>query len=191
MTPAFPAQLRPGDTVIWRTSESVTPTGDPVRTTGGWVLTTYVRFPVATGATQVVGTAYGTGWESSISAGLTSLFPSGQRGSWQSVAVLGAVAFTLETGSFDVLTSLTTAGAVDSRSQAQQDLDAVDAAIRGVIAAGGAQEYRIGLRQVKRYDLAELLALQSQLKAQVAMEREAENIASGRGSGRTLYARFT
>ena len=44
---------------------------------------------------------------------------------------------------------------------------------------------------MKRYTLAELTALESQLKAEVAREEEAENIAAGRGSGRALYARFT
>jgi hypothetical protein len=59
-----------------------------------------------------------------------------------------------------------------------------------VIAGGGAQEYRIGTRQVKRYELSELLTLEAQLKAEVAREEEAESIAAGRGSGRTLYVRF-
>jgi hypothetical protein len=187
---AFPSQLRPGDTVIWRTNEAATPTGDPIRSTTGWNLNTYVRFSVATGATQATGAAYGSGWESTLAANVTALFPVGLRGSWQSVATQGALAFTIETGAFDVLPSLTAAGAVDARSQARQDLDAVQAAIRAVIAGGGAQEYKIGMRQVKRYDLSELLTLESQLKAEVAREDEAEAIANGRGSGRNLFVRF-
>ena len=187
----FPSQLRPGDTVIWRTDEATTTTGDPIRSTGGWALNTYVRFPVATGATQSTGTAFGSGWETTLAANVTALFPVGQRGAWQSVATLGAAAYTIGTGSFDVLSSLTAAGAVDSRSQARQDLDACQAAIRAVIAGGGAQEYRIGTRMVKRYDLSELLQLESQLKAEVAREEAAESIANGRGNPFNLFVRFS
>lgn len=191
MSPSFPDQIRPGDTVIWRTDETTTPTLDPIRSTGGWALNTYVRFPVATGATQSTGATYGSGWESTLSAGVTALFPTGQRGSWQSVATLGAVAYTIASGSFDVLANLTAAGAVDARSQARQDLDACQAAIRAVIAGGGAQEYRIGTRMVKRYDLAELLQLEGQLKAEVAREEAAEAVASGRGNPFNLFVRFS
>ncbi len=187
----LPSQLRPGDTVIWRTDESTTATGDPIRSADGWALNTYVRFPVATGATQSAGVPYGSGWESTLSAGVTALFPTGQRGSWQSVATLGAVAYTIASGSFDVLANLTAAGAVDARSQARQDLDACQAAIRAVIAGGGAQEYRIGTRMVKRYDLSELLQLESQLKAEVAREEAADAVASGRGNPFNLFVRFS
>ena len=191
MTYPFPAQVRPGDTIIWRQPEAVTPLGDPIRSTAGWVLVTYVRFPIATGATQASGSIWETGWETQISAGVSSLFPVGQRGSWQSVATLGAVSYTIGSGSFDVLASLTAAGAVDSRTPARRALDDCQAAIRATIAGGGVQEYRIGTRTVKRYTLAELTTLESQLKAEVAREEEAENIAAGRGSGRALYARFS
>ena len=191
MSPTFPDQIRPGDTVVWRTDETATPTGDPIRSTTGWTLNTYVRFPVATGATQAAGASYGSGWESTLAAGVTALFPAGQRGSWQSVATSGVLAFMIGSGSFDVLPNLSTAGAVDARSQARQDLDACQAAIRAVIAGGGAQEYRIGARMVKRYDLSELLQLESQLKAEVAREDAAESIANGRGNPFNLFVRFS
>jgi hypothetical protein len=190
MTASFPAEVRPGDTLIWGTASAATPTGHPITAGAGWVLTTYIRFPVTTGQTQSTGTAAGDGWDSTVSAALTSLFPAGQRGSWQSVATLAADAYTIGSGSFMVLPSLTAAGAIDTRSQARKDLEACQAAIRAVIAGGGAQEYRIGTRQVKRYELSELLTLEAQLKAEVAREEEAESIAAGRGSGRTLYVRF-
>jgi hypothetical protein len=191
MIPSFPDQVRPSDTVIWRTDEALTPTLDPIRSTDSWALNTYVRFPVATGATQVTGTSYGSGWESTLSTAVTALFPTGQRGSWQSVATFGALAYTIASGSFDVLANLTTAGAVDARSQARRDLDACQAAIRAVIAGGGAQEYRIGARMVRRYELSELLRLEGQLKAEVAREEAAEAIASGRGNPFSLFVRFS
>jgi hypothetical protein len=101
------------------------------------------------------------------------------------------LAYTIASGSFDVLANLTTAGAVDARSQARRDLDACQAAIRAVIAGGGAQEYRIGARMVRRYELSELLRLEGQLKAEVAREEAAEAIASGRGNPFSLFVRFS
>ena len=41
------------------------------------------------------------------------------------------------------------------------------------MAGGATQEYRIGNRSLKRYDLADLIALESRLKAQVARENKA------------------
>jgi hypothetical protein len=43
---------------------------------------------------------------------------------------------------------------------------------------------------LKRYDLAELLALESRLKAVVARENKAKLIASGLGDPNNLYVRF-
>ena len=55
---------------------------------------------------------------------------------------------------------------------------------------GATQEYRIGNRSLKRYDLTELLALESRLKAVVARENKAKLIASGLGDPNNLYVRF-
>lgn len=186
----FPTQIRAGDTLQWRTEEALTPFGDPIQSPGGWALTTYVRFPVAAGATQATGTAYGTGWESTISSALTSLFPGAMRGSWQSVASRAGVEHTIGSGSFDVLASLSTAGAVDNRSQARRDLDSVQSAIRKIVQGGGTQEIAIGSQRKKRYSLTELMALESTLKAEVVREEAAQSIANGKGSPYNLFVRF-
>ena len=80
--------------------------------------------------------------------------------------------------------------AFDGRSQSQKDLDACQAAIRSLMSGGAVQEYRIGTRSLKRYDLAELLALESRLKAQVARESKAAMIANGLGNPHNLFVRF-
>ncbi len=99
------------------------------------------------------------------------------------------------TGGLVVLRSLTYSGqatALDLRSQAETDLIAVEAAIRALVS--GAQEYRIGTptggRLVKRAELAQLIAWRDRLKADIAREKLAENVANGKGDGRSLYIRF-
>jgi len=187
---AIPTEIRQGDTLVWETEEGVTPLGDPIRSSDGWALTTYVRFQVATGATQATGTVHGDGWRSTISAGLTGLFPAGQRGSWQEVASRGEESFTIGTGAFTVVAGLSAAGAVDDRSQARRDLDACQEAIRQVMSNGGVQEFSFRSRSRKYYDLSELLALEAQLKADLVREEAAQSVANGQGNPYNLFVRF-
>ena len=77
-------------------------------------------------------------------------------------------------------------GAFDDRSQAERDLESVEAAIRALVA--GAQEYSIGgpggaIRRVRRADLAELRREKDELRGRVAIEKRREK---GSGSGRIL-----
>lgn len=114
---------------------------------------------------------------------------------WQAVAeaIAGGALTTIGTGSIQLLPSLAYTGspaAFDGRTQAQQDLDAVQAAIRARISGGAVDEYTIGNRRLKRMQLNDLLMLESRLKAEVARERSAEMIANGMGNPRNLYVRF-
>ena len=59
-----------------------------------------------------------------------------------------------------------------------------------LMVGGAVQEYRIGTRSLKRYELAELLALESRLKSEVAREQKASLIANGLGNPHSLYVRF-
>ena len=96
-------------------------------------------------------------------------------------------------GQIEVKPSLAYSGtpaAFDGRSQAQIDLDAVKAAIRSLINGGAVQEYKIGSRNLKRYDLSELIQLESRLKSIVARENKAKLMASGLGDPHNLYIRF-
>jgi hypothetical protein len=108
-------------------------------------------------------------------------------------AISGGAVSEYSRGKIEVQASLAysgTPGAFDGRSQTQKDLEAVQAAIRSLMAGGATQEYRIGNRSLKRYDLADLLALESRLKAQVARENKAQIIDSGLGDPNNLFIRF-
>ena len=77
---------------------------------------------------------------------------------------------TILTGRFEVLAALSYSGtpvAYDGRSQIKKDLDLVEAAIRALLNNGVIQEYKIGNRTAKKYDLSELLVLKAALKAAV------------------------
>ena len=157
-------------------------------------LTYYLRTNTASEGATVVGVAESSGWKFTITAGTSSAFDAGTW-YWQAVATatVGGAKTTLGTGQLTVEPSLSYAGspgAFDGRSQAQKDLEACQAAIRSLMSGGAVQEYRIGTRSLKRYELADLLALESKLKADVARENKAAMIANGLGNPHNLFVRF-
>lgn len=181
---APPTQIYAGDAVTW--------TDELVPSAASYVY--YFRTNAASGATAS-GTLSSGIWSFSLAANVTANFTPGQ---WfyQAISVTAGISATQRTGGFEVLRSLAFTGsatALDLRSQAEIDLSAVEEAIRTLI--GGAQEYRIGTptggRLVKRADLAQLIAWRDRLKADLARERIAQNIANGKGDGRQLFVRFT
>ena len=99
---------------------------------------------------------------------------------------------TIFSGAFEVLASRAYTGtpaALDGRSQLKKDLDAIDAAIRAIIEGGVVQEYKIGSRDVKKYELAELIMLRDRYKAMFVREQKAQMIANGLGNPHNLYIR--
>ena len=68
-------------------------------------------------------------------------------------------------------------------------MDAIDAAIRAIIEGGVVQEYKIGSRDVKKYELAELIMLRDRYKAMFVREQKAQMIANGLGNPHNLYIR--
>lgn len=183
---AIPATFTAGDLVTW-TQEAA-----PAGTTA---ITAYLRTNAASGATLAASGPVNGVWTFTLpSATSTQLAP----GEWrlQEVAIVNGSPVTVNNASFTITPSLAYTGsptAVDLRSQAEKDLADVEAAIRSLTT--GAQEYWIGSggngRKVRRADLAELIKWRDRLKAQVAAEKRAEDIANGLGDGRRLYVRFS
>ncbi len=187
----IPSEIRAGDTIQWRDVEGVDNLGNTV-SSAAYTLTYYLRFNAASEGATVVGTAYGTGWEFSIAAATSAGFDAGTW-YWQAVATKTGSTITLGSGQSTVLAALSysgTPGALDGRSQAQKDLDAVQAAIRTIVSGGVAKEYTIGNRSLKKYDLTDLLALETKLKADVNREQKAQLIANGLGNPFNLFVRF-
>lgn len=177
----------------WRDNASTDVFGNAVSSSNGWTLTYYIRFNRNNHGATAVGTTYGQGWEFTLSSVTTDAFHADDTGYWQAVASKAGEKITLGSGQFAVDENLYYTGtpaAVDDRSQAQKDLEAVQAAIRTIVSGGVVQEYRIGQRSLKKYDMTELLTLESRLKAEVVREQKATMIANGLGNPHNLFVRF-
>ena len=189
----FPARITEGDTVKWRDDASTDVFGNAISSPTGWTLTYYFRFDRNNHGATAVGTAYGQGWQFSLTAATTEGFHPDDTGYWQAVATKAGETVTLGSGQFEIDANLAYTGtpaAVDNRSQAQKDLDAVQAAIRAMISGGAVAEYTIGSRRLKKMELADLLALESNMKASVKREQAAQLQANGLGNPHNLFVRF-
>ena len=186
----IPSKIRAGDILQWRDSETKDVFGNAI-TSADWSVTYYLRTNTASEAHITSSTPYLSGWQFTVAAAVTANFDAGN---WFFQAVAdksGAEKQTILSGQFEVLPSLVYSGsAFDGRSQIKKDLDLVQAAIRAVASGGGVKEYKIGTRQAKKYELAELFQLEAKLKAELAREETAEKIANGLGNPRTMFVRF-
>jgi len=188
----IPTQIRDLDTVTWLDEPTVDVFGLALDSSTH-TLQYFLRANASGAAETLLGVAEGSGWlftwqvSESVSSATTYF--------WQAVATatVGGAKTTLGAGSLVLQPSLAytgTPGAYDGRSQAELDLAAVQAAIRSLMAGGAVSEYKIANRSLKRYELADLIMLESKLKADVAREKQAEMIANGLGNPRNMFVRF-
>ena len=187
----IPAQVRAGDTIKWRDDAAADGFGNAI-TSATWTLTYYLRTNTVSEGATVVGTAFGSGWEFTVAAGTSAGFDAGQW-FWQAIATYSTEKATLGAGQLKVLAALSysgSPGAIDGRTQAELDLAAAQAAIRAIVSGGVVQEYRIGTRNLKKYDLVDLIQLESKLKAEVKREQAASLQAQGLGNPHNLFVRF-
>jgi hypothetical protein len=186
-----PATIRAGDTVQWIEPTALDLSSNAA-TSATWSFTTFFRFNATNEGATVTGAARSDGgWTMTISSATTTGFDTGIW-SWQSRITSGATVITVASGTVQVLPSLSyvsSPAAFDGRSQAEQDLDAIQAAIRALVVRG-AKQYVIGNRSFTTLDLSQLMERESQLKAIVAKERAAEKVAAGLGDPRNLFVRF-
>ncbi len=187
----IPSEIRAGDTVKWR-DKATADVFENVIDSSTWTLKYFLRTNGDGEGHTSTGTVYEDGWEFNISATDSALFDAGDW-FWQAIASKGSEKITIGYGNLKVEAALEYAGlpgAFDGRSQAKKDLEAVQTAIRTLIAGGAVQEYKIGNRNLKRYDLPDLIQLEGRLKAEVKREDQAELIANGLGNPRNMFVRF-
>jgi len=186
-----PASITAGSTVQWIEPIATDPAGDPA-TSASWTLQIAFRTNAAGEGATVNGSARSDGgWDVALTAALTTGWASGTW-YWQRKITSGTDVFITGSGTTTVQASLDYTGdpaAFDGRSQAEQDLDAVKAAIRAIISKG-ARQYSIGSRSYTANDLGLLMQREAQLKAIVARERAAEKIAQGLGDPQNMFVRF-
>ena len=188
----FPQKVIAGDFVQWRIPASQDVFGNSI-SSPDWSVVYYLRTNTSSEGATVNSSAYNDGFQFSIPAATTANFDAGN---WFYQAVAnksGQETQTIYRGSFEVFATQSYSGtptAYDGRSQVEKDLDVIQAAIRTIISGGAIQEYKIGTRSAKKYELTELLALESRYKAELVREKQAEMIANGLGNPRATFVRF-
>ena len=188
----FPTKIRAGDFIQWRIPSTQDVFGNSI-SSPDWSVVYYLRTNTSSEGATVSSSAYLDGFAFSIAAATTANFDTGN---WFYQAVAnksGQEVQTIFTGGFEVLASMSYSGtpaAFDGRSQVEKDLDVIQAAIRTIITGGAIQEYKIGTRSAKKYELSELLSLESRYKAELVREKQGEMIANGLGNPRATFVRF-
>ena len=188
----FPNEIRVGDYVQWRIPASQDVFGNSI-SSPDWSVVYYLRTNTGPLGATISSSAFNDGFQFTIASNVTSTFTAG---TWFYQAVAnksGAEKQTIYTGQFKVLESLEYSGTAvnyDGRSQVEKDLATIQAAIRNIISGGAIQEYKIGTRTAKKYELSELIQLESRYKAELVREKQAEMIANGLGNPRATFVRF-
>lgn len=156
---AFPTTLRQGDSlaVLVSLADYPAPT---------WTLTWYLSGPTA--ELTKAATADGTDHLLELTPAETATLAVETMGFVAKASASGDV-FTVLSGTVQVLPDLATSGPIDTRSQAQKVLDAINASILGS-ATTDQQEYTIKDRSLKRMTLDEKLKLQAVYEKKVALE---------------------
>lgn len=185
----IPLKLAKGDSITFLDD----PTTDNLRNTldsAAWTLKYAIR---GAKALDVTASVSGTGWSTTFTAAQTSGLPAGSY-FWSAYVVdiaTGLRRITIGKGSLEITPDMVSATAIfDGRSQAQTDLQSVQAAMRAMIAGGAVQAYTIAGRQIQKMQMSELIILESRLKAEVVREQKADKIASGLGNPHNLFVRF-
>ena len=187
----FPSPIRAGDFIQWNIPASQDYYGNSI-SSPDWSVVYYLRTNQGVGAT-ISSSAYNDGFKFEIPSNVTATF---KAGNWYYQAVAnksGAQKQTIYSGSFEVLKSFEfsgTAKSFDGRSQVEKDLETIQAAIRNIISGGAIQEYKIGTRTAKKYELSELIMLEARYKAELVREKQAELIDNGLGNPRATFVRF-
>ena len=188
----FPSEIRAGDLIQWRLAATQDVFGNSI-SSPDWSVIYYLRTNTGPLGATVNSSTYNDGFEFSIASNVSATFI---KGDWYYQAVAnksGAEKQTIATGSFKVLPSLEFSGlalSFDGRSQVEKDLETIQTAIRNIVSGGVVQEYKIGSRTAKKYELSELIMLESRYKAELIREKQAELIANGLGNPRATFVRF-
>ena len=189
---AFPQSIRAGDFIQWNIPASQDYYGNSI-SSPDWSVVYYLRTNIGPVGATVNSAAYNDGFKFEIASNVTATFTTGN---WYYQAIAnksGAEKQTIYSGSFEVLPSLeytSTALNYDGRTQVEKDLEVIQTAIRNIINGGVVQEYKIGTRSAKKYELSELIMLEARYKAELVREKQAEMINNGLGNPRATFVRF-
>jgi hypothetical protein len=183
----IPEKINQGDSISWNDVPATDNMGEEISVNTGWTLNYAIR---GASSLDLVSEDDGSEWLTSMTSAQSAALAAGFF-YWQAFATKGSDRRTLGSGRVEIIKNLAlVTGTYDGRSQARQDLDAVQASIRALVSGGAVQEYTIGNRSMRKMNLADLYIIESKLKYQVAQEERAEKIKSGLGDPRNLFVRF-
>lgn len=183
----IPFEVVAGDSVSWDDCAFRDNLGNSIDS-GGWTLAYSFRGPTSL---DLIAVSNGSGWKTTLSTVSSAALQTGVY-YWQSYATKGAERVNLSSGQLNVKQDLSQAITTpyDGRTQSQKDLEAVQAAMRAIVSGGAVAEYTIGTRSVRKMAMADLLNLESVLKARVYREQKAERIKNGLGNPSNVFVRF-
>lgn len=174
-----PSTVNAGDTVRWKRSLPDYPAS------AGWVLS--YQLVNATRRISVTGTASGDDHLVDVAASVSAGWAAGDY-AWRAQVSRAGEVFTVDEGRLTVRPSFAS-GTQDTRSQARQALEAVNAYLANPNNLQAAQ-YEIAGRQLRRYDLADLWRHRDRLQAEVLREDAAARLAAGLPDNRRIFVRF-
>jgi hypothetical protein len=181
------AAITKGDTAQWDDA--------PFRDSNGRsydALTWTLRYELR-GPTQLTlnAAANGPGWRTTLDLAASGGLAAGTY-FWAAYALKAGERVTVGTGQLVVKPDLASivADGYDGRSQAQKDLDAINAEISARINGGLTVEYAIADRSLKKEPVEQLLALRSRYESIVRRERQGEAVANGLGTPGRVLVRF-
>lgn len=173
-----PTLINAGDTVKWTKSLADYPAS------AGWALV-YTLVNTAQRYT-VASVAQGADHLVTIAAAISAAYVPGDY-AWRAQVSLAGEVYTVGTGRMTIKPSF--AAATDARSQARRMLEAVEATLEGR-ASSAVGDYEIAGRRLKYIPVPELLVLRDRLRADVAREDAASNVAAGLPDRRRVFVRF-
>lgn len=158
--------------------------------TASWVL--YYRLVPRVGGGAAIAfnsAASGSDHLFSVPAATTAAWAAGVY-TWASWVSNGVSSYSVSQGTTELLANPRTAsGPFDLRSSAQTALDNVRATIQGK-ATADVLKYEIAGRSLERYQVSDLIALESHLSAQVQREQRLASLAAGKPDTRRYAVRL-
>lgn len=185
----FPSRFIAGDTLTFDVDALTI--GGEIIASDAWTLTYRIRGNSV--SLDQAATANGTGWTVTVAKATSQAYVAGKYGFSVEVAeIAGAMRrFTLGQGSVEILPNMATAAATfEGRSLAEQDLEAVEAAIRARLTGGAVAEYSIAGRALRYESMTALIMLRDDLKRQVFAAQQAAAIAAGLKTRKRVGIRF-
>jgi hypothetical protein len=179
---AVPTVWNQGDTIKWDVTVPDYPASD------GWALTYELKSSASDLAT-VTASADGDSYTVTISAATSAGYSVGKY-HYVAYVTLSGERFTVDSGRVEIVKDFETAGNYDARAHAEKVLEAIETVIEGR-ASKDQESYTIAGRSLARTPIADLLNLRDRYRREVKALEDADRIARGLGTSKTIRARFT